>query len=220
MPAPVLEVRRLGVAYDGGVVLRDVSFAIAPGEALAVVGANGSGKSSLCRALAGLVQASGEIRLDGRPVIGLRVEERARQGLVLVPQDSGTFAGLTVRDNLALAAGRQPRRQRAVATEAMLARFPQLRGRLWQRAGVLSGGEQKQLSLARALLLQPRLLVLDEPTAGLAPETAAEVATFLRRLRGDTGLPMLVIEHDAGVVPVVADRLLRLSAGVLAEASC
>lgn len=215
--APVLSVSRLLVAYDGATVLRDVGFALSQGEALAVVGANGSGKSSLCRALAGLVPATGDIRLVGRPILGARAEEIARQGIVLMPQDRGTFAGLTVRDNLALGARRRPWPERSAALRDILDRFPQLRGRLGNRAGVLSGGEQRLLALARALLMQPRVLIMDEPTAGLSPEAAAEVSALLRRLLTETGLAMLVIEHDAGVVRTVADRVLRLAGGALAE---
>lgn len=215
----VLEVLGLGVAYDGAVILRDVNFTIGPGEALAITGANGSGKSSLCRALAGLATASGDIRLDGKPVAGLRAEEVARRGLVLMPQDRGTFIGLSVRDNLVLGASRQPRRSRAASIDAVLVRFPQLRVRLRQRAGVLSGGEQRLLALARALLMRPRLLILDEPTAGLAPETAAEVAALLRVLRVQSGLSMLLIEHDSEIIRTLADRVMCLSGGGLEAAA-
>jgi ABC-type branched-subunit amino acid transport system ATPase component/ABC-type branched-subunit amino acid transport system permease subunit len=203
---PLLAARELSAAYGRMAVLHDVTFEVQPGEIVVIVGANGAGKTTLLRTLAGLmVPQRGGIQLDGRALPGPGAHRVARHGVALVPEGRLVFPDQTVLDNLRL--GAYSRRDAGVAAdiEHQLARFPVLRERRNRPAGTLSGGEQQMLAIARALMARPRLLLLDEPSLGLAPRLVDEVFAALAALRAE-GLTLLVVEQLAEVALGVADR--------------
>lgn len=205
----MLELRGLKVAYGGVEVLHGVELSLGEGEVVGVVGPNGAGKSSLLRAICGLTRPSaGEIRFEGRSLRGLAPEEIARLGIALVPEGRQIFGTLTVAENLRLAS-------RGDGSEAMaqvLERLPILRERAEQRADRLSGGEQQQLAVARALLRKPQLLILDEPSLGLAPKMIDVVYGLLEELRTE-GTTMLLVEQNAARTIDFCQRSLVLAAG-------
>jgi branched-chain amino acid transport system ATP-binding protein len=205
----MLEVRGLRVAYDGPDVVRGVDLALERGEALGVIGPNGAGKSTILRAICGLRRPQdGEVIFDDQALNGLAPERIARLGLALVPEGRQIFRTLTVAENLALGA----RNGGGVATERVLARFPILAARAGQRADRLSGGEQQQLALARALVSEPRLLILDEPSLGLAPKMIDVIYELLVGLRHE-GVTMLLVEQNAARTIDFCDRCLVLGGG-------
>jgi branched-chain amino acid transport system ATP-binding protein len=205
----MLELRGLTVAYGGVEVLHGVEMCLGEGEVVGVVGPNGAGKTSLLRAICGLAPASsGEISFAGRPLRGLEPEEIARLGIALVPEGRQIFGTLTVGENLRLAAPADG----SEAMEGVLERLPILRQRLGQRADRLSGGEQQQLAVARALLRRPRLLILDEPSLGLAPKTIDVVYGLLEELRAE-GTTMLLVEQNAARTIDFCERSLVLAGG-------
>jgi branched-chain amino acid transport system ATP-binding protein len=205
----MLELRGLCVAYGGVEVLHGVEMSLGEGEVVGVVGPNGAGKTSLLRAICGLARASaGEIRFDGRPLRGLEPEEIAGLGIALVPEGRQIFGTLTVAENLRLAAPGNGNE----AMEGVLDRLPILRERFGQRADRLSGGEQQQLAVARALLRRPRLLILDEPSLGLAPKTIDVVYGLLEELRAE-GATMLLVEQNAARTIDFCERSLVLAGG-------
>ncbi len=209
----MLEVQDLYVRYGSIVALRGISFTVAEGEIVSVVGPNGAGKSSLMLGLAGVARSEGLIEFDGDMLSGLSPEAIADRGLSLVPEDRGIFSSLTVRENLALGAT-LPRAR--VDVDRRLAEvfelFPILRERLDGSAGKLSGGEQQQLAIGRALMTLPRLLLLDEPSLGLAPIVIDRVYDAITLLR-KRGLSILVVEQNAKRALSVSDRTLVLSTG-------
>jgi len=205
----MLEVRGLKVAYGGVEVLQGVEMGLGEGEVVGIVGPNGAGKSSLLRAICGLAHASaGEISFDGRSLRGLAPEEIAGLGIALVPEGRQIFGMLTVAENLRLAAPGNG----SEAMEPVLDRLPILRERAGQRADRLSGGEQQQLAVARALLRRPRLLILDEPSLGLAPKTIDVVYGLLEELRTE-GATMLLVEQNAARTIDFCQRSLVLAGG-------
>jgi ABC-type branched-subunit amino acid transport system ATPase component len=209
----VLEVRDLTAAYDRMEVLHGVSLAVRRGEIVVVIGANGAGKTSTLRAVAGLLRPRrGSVALDGRDITGRPAHWVARHGVVLVPEGRLVFPDQSVLDNLRLGAYARPRRERAEALERAFARFPVLAERRHQLAGTLSGGEQQMLAIARGLMARPRLLLLDEPSLGLAPRLVREVFAALERLR-EEGLTLLVVDQMADAALAVADRGYVLERG-------
>jgi branched-chain amino acid transport system ATP-binding protein len=215
MTEAVLEIRDLVVSYGRVVALRGVSLGpIRRGELVGVVGRNGAGKSTLLRAIAGVARvASGSIVMRGRDLRGVKSEDRARRGLMLVPERRRIFTRLTVRENLRL--GSTARRDRTAAAEdvaELVERFPILAERLDQPAGSLSGGQQQQLAIARALASRPVLLLVDEPSLGLAPQVVDLVFETLAALR-DEGVTILLIEQNARRTLEIADRSWILDAG-------
>jgi branched-chain amino acid transport system ATP-binding protein len=210
----LIEIEGLTVRYGPIPALRDISLTLEEGETLAVVGANGAGKSTLTLAIAGVVRpAAGRIAFAGQELAGIAPEEIARSGVALVPEGRHIFEGLTVEENLLLgltARGFRSRGRRAL--DAVYAAFPVLGER---RAGLgtrLSGGEQQQLAIARALLSEPRLLILDEPSLGLAPVMVDRVYAILRDLRA-TGASLLLVEQNPSRVGEIADRVVVLAGG-------
>ena len=178
----MLEVSELSAGYLGQDVVHQVSFAVDEGEAVAVIGSNGAGKTTLFRAMCGLLRPScGSVRLDGRPITRRRTHDIARRGLAYVPAERHLFPEMTVAENLDL--GAFPHRPRAERRALVLELFPRLAERRGQRAGTLSGGEQQMVAVGRALMSEPRLLLLDEPTTGLAPTVAAAAYEALTVLR-------------------------------------
>ena len=209
----LLSVRDLEAGYGGAHVLRGVSLDVAEGEIVLLLGANGAGKTTTLRTISGVVAArAGTVSFDGRPLTG-PPEARARQGLGHVPEGRGILAGLTVGENLDL--GLVLRRDGAAAVaadrERLLGLFPALQGRLGEPAASLSGGQQQMLALARALLAGPRLVMLDEPSFGLAPAVVQELFALVRRLR-DGGTTFLMVEQHAAAL-AISDRAYVLAGG-------
>jgi branched-chain amino acid transport system ATP-binding protein len=215
--APALEVRGLSVLYGRVRALRDVSLRVDRGELVTVVGPNGAGKSTVLRAIAGEVPISaGTVAIDGTPVAGLAMEDIVRLGVAAVPEGRELFGPLTVRQNLALGAYARPRADRRAAMgaelDAVLDLFPVLRARLDQAAGTLSGGEQQMLAIGRALMARPRLLLLDEPSVGLAPLVVGLIFRAIERLKRE-GLTILLVEQNARAAFRIADRGYALGPG-------
>ncbi len=207
----MLELRDIRVSYGGIEVVHGVDLSIGRGEVVGMIGPNGAGKSSILRSICGLVRpTSGEAVLETHLLTGMAPEQIARLGLALVPEGRHIFKTLTVVENLRLA--RRPDSEREVRMEWVLERFPILRERAHQRADRLSGGEQQQLAIARALLGRPKLLVLDEPSLGLAPRMIDVIYELLQGLR-DEGVTMLLVEQNAARTIDFCDRCVVLSSG-------
>jgi branched-chain amino acid transport system ATP-binding protein len=210
----MLRVDGLHVAYGPVVALDGVSFEVPDGSITAVLGANGAGKTSLLRAISGLVKARGTIAFAGRDIRGAAAEDIARLGIAHVPEGRGVIAELTVEENLRL--GGLWRRERDGARVYEL--FPALAERRAKPASTLSGGERQMLVIGRALMARPRLLLLDEPSLGLAPKVAAQIVALLRDERDRSGLTVLLVEQNARSALSVADRGVVLSLGRVAAA--
>lgn len=210
----MLEVRDLRVNYGRIRALQGVSLDVAEGEIVALIGANGAGKSSTMNAISGVVRAAaGEIRLDGESLVGLPSHRVVRRGVVQVPEGRLIFAGLTIEENLRLAAAAaHDRRRETEELERVLGLFPMLRDRLTERGSSLSGGQAQMLALARGLIAAPRLLLLDEPSLGLAPLAAREVFDLIPRLR-ESGVTILLVEQNVRQALAVADRGYVLEGG-------
>lgn len=205
----MLEVRQLVAGYGQGQVLNGVDLRVAPGEVVALLGRNGAGRSTLAKALVGLVPAQGSARWKGRELLGLAPFEVARSGVGYVPESRDAFPHLSARDNLLL--GRQ-RRAGRWDFDAVYHWFPRLKVREHTPAGRLSGGEQQMLALARTLMGSPALLILDEPTEGLAPSMVEQVADVLRSLRAE-GVAILLIEQKLSIAFSVSDRVALMGHG-------
>ncbi len=210
---PLLEAVGLHAAYGDTRVLHGIDFAVAPGGVTTLLGANGAGKTTTLRAISGMLSTQGEIRFDGARIEGQPTETIARRGIAHVPDGRGTFMELTVEENLRLGAYTRRDREIGADTERMFGYFPKLRERLHQQAGTLSGGEQQMLAIARALLLRPKLLLLDEPSFGLAPLIVREIFDIMRRIIADQGVSILVVEQNANLALAIADRAYLLETG-------
>ncbi|HET8995247.1 MAG TPA: ABC transporter ATP-binding protein, partial [Acetobacteraceae bacterium] len=196
MPA-LLETKGLHAAYGETKVLHGIDFAVAEGGVTALLGANGAGKTTTLRAICGIVKTQGEIWFDGARIDGSATESVVRRGVAHVPDGRGTFMELTVEENMRLGAYTRKDREVASDFERMFGYFPRLRERYHQQAGTLSGGEQQMLAIARALLLRPRLLLLDEPSFGLAPLIVQEIFQIMRRIRAEQQMSILLVEQNA-----------------------
>jgi ABC-type branched-subunit amino acid transport system ATPase component len=202
--------------YDGNPIIHDVSIAVAPGEVVSIVGPNGSGKSTLLKSLVGIVEIlTGHVTVGDRDVTHWAPEEVARIGVGYVPQVDDVFAPLTVRENLEMGGYLLRPAEVGPRVEHVLELFPQLAGMLRRRAGKLSGGERKMLAMGRALMLQPAVVVLDEPTANLAPVIAHTVLSEHVRRLAATGASVLVVEQRARAVLEISDRTYVLGGGRL-----
>jgi branched-chain amino acid transport system ATP-binding protein len=213
----MLDVRNLEVWYGITEVLRDVSFTVPAGSIVALLGGNGSGKTTLVNAVSGLhPPRAGAIVLDGLDTTRASADRMVRLGVVQVPQGREVFADMTVKDNLELgAAARRDARSIRADLDEVFTLFPILKERRLMRAGALSGGEQTQLAIGRALMARPRLLLMDEPSVGLAPRIVEILIETVRTLRA-RGLTILLVEQNVGVAAAVADQAHVLKDGVVA----
>jgi ABC-type branched-subunit amino acid transport system ATPase component len=211
-----LRTDQLTAGYDGSPVVHSVSIAVQPGEVVSIVGPNGSGKSTLLKAVVGIVEVlSGRVFVGEKEVTGWPPENVARIGVGYVPQVDDVFAPLTVRENLEMGGYLlEPGAVRGRVAHVVQV-FPRLAGMLGRRAGKLSGGERKMLAMGRALMLEPRLVVLDEPTANLAPIVAASVLHEHVRRLAETGASVLIVEQRAKAVLEISDRTYVLGGGQL-----
>jgi branched-chain amino acid transport system ATP-binding protein len=216
--SPVLEVADLTAGYGAAPVLEHVSFEVLPGETVAMIGANGAGKSTTMRAIAGLLRpVRGDIMLEGRGIGRLEAHRIAASGLALVPEGRQVFPELTVYDNIMLGGHARQSFDRDAEIARLLERFPRLRERLNGRAGLLSGGEQQMLAIARGLMAKPRILLLDEPSLGLAPAMINELFEILAELR-DEGVTILMVDQMAALALALADRGYVLESGRIVKA--
>ena len=211
---PLLELRGVDAAYGTTAVLRNVTLEVEDGSMVALLGANGAGKTTTLRAICNMgVRVRGEIRLAGRRIDGQSTESIARLGIGHVPEGRGTFLSLSVEENLQL--GAYLRRDRGVAADLkrLFGYFPVLRERLHQQAGTLSGGEQQMLAIARALMSWPRLLLLDEPSFGLAPILVQEIFRILRVINKEEHMTMLLVEQNARLALDLVGHVVLLETG-------
>ena len=210
----LLEVEGLEAGYGDLVVLRDVSFAVEEGQVAAILGPNGAGKTTTLRAVSGVLRPSGRVTFDGNDLVGLKPEAIAKLGIAHVPEGRGTFAELSVEDNLRVGAYLRGDADGVTADmERCFGYFPRLKERSSDAAGNLSGGEQQMLAVARGLMLRPRLILLDEPSLGLAPVLTKELFRILREIAGERNTTMLVVEQNANLVLAMADYAYVLEAG-------
>ena len=213
---PQLELRGVEGGYGQVQVLRGVDVTVEEGKVVVILGANGAGKTTTLRAISGMIKAHGELRFDGRSLLGMAPQAIARLGIAHVPQGRGTFTDLSVEDNLRL--GATARRDNGV--EADMQRwfdlFPRLKDRRKQAAGSMSGGEQQMLALARAMMSRPRLLLLDEPSLGLAPLVTRELFDRLGELNREEGLTLVVVEQNANLALAIGHWGYVLEAGRIA----
>ncbi len=213
----MLEVQHLSVSYGVTEVLRDVSFTVPERSIVALLGGNGSGKTTTLNVLSGLLAPrGGAIRFEGQPIAGLPTHEVVKRGIVQVPQGREVWSGMSVRDNLDLgAATRRDRRVAKADVEEVFTLFPVLRARQSRKAGTLSGGEQQMLAIGRILRTGARLLLLDEPTEGLAPVIVQHIGATIRRLKAD-GFTILLVEQNVGVAAALAEHAHVLMNGEVA----
>ncbi len=215
----MLELRQICAGYAAGNVLWDVSLTVGPGEIVTLIGANGAGKSTLVKTVSGLLPpASGQILYDGQPIEALPTAARVRLGIVHVPEGRQVFAGLTVAENLRLGAyahRKQPRHALEARIEEVCAVFPVLAERMGEVVGNFSGGQQQMLAIARGLMANPRLLILDEPSLGLSPLLVAEIFALVQGLRKQ-GLAILLSEQNARSALAISDRGYVVESGRIA----
>jgi branched-chain amino acid transport system ATP-binding protein len=216
MTALLLEAKGLCAYYGATQALFGLDLAVEAGGITTLLGANGAGKTTALRALSGMVRVAGEIRFDGRPIAGRAVEQIVRLGIAHVPQGRGTFVRQTVEENLQI--GAMTRRDHAAIAadvERVYGYFPRLRERRRQQAGTLSGGEQQMLAVGRAMMLRPRLMLLDEPSFGLAPLIVQELFGILRSLNREENVSILLVEQNASLALDLADHAYLIETGRL-----
>jgi branched-chain amino acid transport system ATP-binding protein len=211
---PLLQVDNLKAFYGQTQALHGVSFELEQGGITTLLGANGAGKTTTLRSLCGMVRAEGVVRFDGEVITGRPTEAIVRLGVGHVPEGRGTFTSLSVDENLRVAA--YTRRDKAAAQrdlDMVLEYFPILKARMDQQAGTLSGGEQQMLAISRALMLGPRLMLLDEPSFGLAPLIVQEIFRIMRRINSEAKVSMLLVEQNAALALELADHAYVLETG-------
>lgn len=214
---PLLELENVTASYGAVKALHDISLNVAEGSVVAMLGANGAGKTTTLRAISGTVKVVGSIRFDDRPITGLAPEEVARRGIAHVPEGRGILAQMTVLENLQM--GACLRRDRAgikADLDRIFGYFPWMSGRTGSTAALLSGGEQQMLALARALMMKPRLLLLDEPSLGLAPTVVRSIFDIIARINREEGVTILLVEQNAKLALRAAKRAYVLEVGEIA----
>jgi branched-chain amino acid transport system ATP-binding protein len=211
-PHPLLQIEGAHIAYSKVEAVRGVSLEVSPGEIVTIIGANGAGKTTLLSAIMGILPLKGAMALAGQDLAPLAIEDRVALGLSLVPEQRELFAGMSVEDNLRLGAFRIAKALAAHSLERVYALFPRLKERRWQLAGTLSGGEQQMLAMGRALMGTPRLLMLDEPSLGLAPIIVADIFRTIAELRAG-GVSVLLVEQNAQAALKIADRAYVMELG-------
>jgi branched-chain amino acid transport system ATP-binding protein len=215
----MLRLHNVFARYGSVEALNDISINIETGEIVCLIGANGAGKSTLLKVISGLVRcAAGSVEFEGRPLTGTRASEIVRGGVVQVPEGRKVFPDLTVLENLEMGAYTRPSKYFAPDLQFVFELFPRLAERRPQLAGLLSGGEQQMLAIGRALMAGPRLLLLDEPSMGLAPLVITEIFRVLRRLRQEHGCTILLVEQNARAALKLADRGYVLTNGRITNA--
>jgi branched-chain amino acid transport system ATP-binding protein len=213
---PLLQATGLRASYRGNEVLHGLDLSVDPASIVALLGANGAGKTSTLRALCRTIQSSGQVRFDGKDISGWSTEAIVRLGIAHVPDGRGTFSGLSVDENLKLGSYvRKDARQVEADRERIFGYFPRLRERRQQQAGTLSGGEQQMLAIGRALMLRPKLLLLDEPSFGLAPLVVREIFRIMKLVRDEQGVSILVVEQNAATALSIADHAYLIETGKL-----
>jgi branched-chain amino acid transport system ATP-binding protein len=214
----VLSTTALVAGYEPDLpIVRGVDFAVAAGELVLILGPNGAGKSTLVKAIAGLVPVhSGKAALGDIDITGVPAHEKVRHGLAFVPQTENIFATLSIHDNLLLAADILPKEKRGQRIAALYAMFPDLAERPSRRAGALSGGQRQMLAVARALIVEPRVLILDEPSAGLSPKIVTEVFARLKEINAE-GVTIVLVEQNVKAALAIADRAVILVEGRVAH---
>jgi len=212
--AAILEVEKLEAFYGRTQALHGVNFAMEEGGITTVLGANGAGKTTTLRAISAMVKTRGSIRFSGTPIDTKATEQIVAMGIAHVPEGRGTFVDLTVEENLRIGMfARRDKRHAARDMDRVYELFPILRQRRRQLAGTLSGGEQQMLAVARALMLGPRLLLLDEPSLGLAPLVVREIFRILRAINKESGVSILLVEQNASLALDLADHVFLLETG-------
>ena len=213
----LLEVTGLTASYGATQVLHGIDFSLEAGHITAILGANGAGKTTTLRALCQTVKTSGSITFDGQQLVGKATESIVRMGVAHVPDGRGTFTALSTEENLRLGAYvRADKAELALDLEKAFTRFPILKQRRHQQAGTLSGGEQQMLAISRALMLRPKLLLLDEPSFGLAPLIVAEIFRIMRTINQEDKVSMLLVEQNASLALDLADHAYLLETGRVA----
>lgn len=214
MTAPLLDVRNLCVSYGRAQVVHDVSISVTKGALVTVIGSNGAGKTTLLNAIMGLLNSRGHIAFRETEMISVPLEMRVQAGLCLVPERRELFADMPIEDNLELGGFRRSRAERKQTLEEIFTRLPRLKERRRQLAGTLSGGERQMLAMGRALMARPTLLMLDEPSLGLAPKIVRDVFHILTDLR-KTGVSILLVEQNARAALEVADYAYVMELGAI-----
>lgn len=209
----VLEIKNLRAGYGRISVLHDISLVVGEGHVAVLLGANGAGKTTTLRAISGMVKYTGQVALDGKDLKGLSPDQIARRGVAHGMQGRGTFVDLTVEDNLMVGAFRRRDKQISDDMEQMYSLFPRLKERRKQKAGSLSGGEQQMLAIGRALMLRPRVMILDEPSLGLAPVIIDALFEALMRVNQTLGTAMLIVEQNANLALEIAHEAYVLETG-------
>jgi len=214
---PLMSVEGLSAGYGSAVVLQNVSLSLVTGSLVTVIGANGAGKTTLLNSLIGLLPSKGAIRFGGASIIRKSVEQRVSEGLALVPERRELFSDMSIEDNLMLGGFGCSRVERAQTLASVLELFPRLRERYRQLAGTLSGGERQMLAMGRALMARPKLLMLDEPSLGLAPKIIQDIFDLLVRLR-QSGVTILLVEQNARAALKIADYAYVVELGRITAA--
>jgi branched-chain amino acid transport system ATP-binding protein len=211
-PRPLLQIGAAHIAYGKVEAVRGVSLEVLGGEIVTIIGANGAGKTTLLNALMGILPLKGSVTFAGEDLAPLAIEDRVALGLSLVPEHRELFGAMNVEDNLRLGAFRNPKTLAAQSLARVYALFPRLKERRWQLAGTLSGGEQQMLAMGRALMGMPRLLMLDEPSLGLAPIIVTDIFRTIAELRAG-GVSVLLVEQNARAALQIADRAYVMELG-------
>ena len=217
---PILEVKKLSINYGGIQAIRNINFSVLKGEKISLIGANGAGKSTTLKGICGLVQPlSGKVMLNGLNLEKLSVDQRSNLGIILVPEGRGIFSRMTVIENLQIGAFSRSKQDIKIVNEdieTQLNQFPRLKERLNQLAGTLSGGEQQMLAISRAMLGKPKLLLLDEPSMGLAPKLVDQIFNVIDSIN-KLGITILVVEQNARRALEITDKTIIMESGCLTQ---